>query len=299
MGMCAVCGSNRSRVLCAATATPAHTTSSAYYVPTYSHARLHGEISRCAACGFVFVSDSLPAGDLERAYAEMADPGYLREAGVYHRAADWVLARLEPWRGAGARLLDIGCGTGFLLEQARKAGWDVRGIELSRWMVEQARQRLPGDVVRQGGYDSGHFREIAFDVVVAVDVIEHVPDPEGFVREIANRLRPGGIACLVTPDIGSLVARALGEGWWYIQVPHLNYFDRSTLARLAGRLGLRVVRQASYPRFVTSEIVRNRLSYLPAPLRAPAGFLLALLLGAGRTARVDLGDQLMMLVGKP
>ena len=298
MSACAVCGSGRARVLYAATAAPAQVASSSYYVPTYSHARLHGELSRCLACGFVFVSDRLPERELEQAYAEMADPGYLREAHVYRRAADWVLARLERYRGGGSHLLDMGCGTGFFLEQARGAGWDVRGIELSRWMVERARERLPGDVVRQGGYDSGHFREMSFDVVVAIDVIEHVTDPEHFVREIAARLRPGGVACLVTPDIGSLVAKVLREGWWYIQVPHLSYFDRSTLGRLATRCGLRAVHKGSYPRFVTSEIVRNRLSYLPPLVRKPAGLLLEPLLAAGRTARLDLGDQLMMLVQK-
>jgi 2-polyprenyl-3-methyl-5-hydroxy-6-metoxy-1,4-benzoquinol methylase len=295
---CPVCTGSQSRVLYPATVGRDRSTSSGYYVPTYNLARLHGEISRCASCGFVFVSDRLAEQELSRAYADMEDPAYLREAEAYRRASDWILSRLAPFKREGSRLLDIGCGAGFLLERARAAAWDARGIELSRWMVDRARERVPADVVRQGGYDGAHFRDIAFDVVVAVDVIEHVPDPAHFVADIAARLGPGGIALLVTPDVGSLVARALRERWWYIQVPHLNYFDRTTLPRLLARHGLGTLWKGGYPRFLTAEMIQSRLAYLPSALRSVARFGFRPFVALDRPLRLDLGDQLAVICRK-
>ena len=296
---CPVCGGRETSVRYRSTLPETGAGSPAYYVPTYNLTGLHREISRCRTCGFAFVSDRIPDGDLRRAYTEMEDPAYLREAGAYRRAADVSLSRLEPYRGPGSRLLEVGCGAGFFLERARALGWDVRGIELSRWMVERARERVPGERVRQGPYASDHFRDIAFDAVVAVDVIEHVPDPAHFLADAALRLRPGGIAYVVTPDMGSLVARALGERWWYVQVPHLSYFSRRSARRLAERCGLETVWQGAYPRFVTAEMVRHRLAALPAWMRGPAGWLTAPLFARSAILRFDLGDQLAMLFRKP
>ncbi len=289
---CPVCGSDRSKVLYPSTVTRTHTSSSEFYVPTYSHAGMHREISRCEACGFRFVSDRIPDDELSRAYVDMADPSYLREIVVYQKAAERILERLEPFRSEGPRLLEIGCGAGFFLEEAQRRGWDVHGIELSRWMVERASERVAGDRVLQGSYDSELFRDSSFDVVVAVDVIEHVTDPGHLLRDVAARLRPGGIVYLVTPDSGSLPARMLGERWWYVQVPHLSYFSRPSMSRLLERTGFVATWIGSYPRFVTSEVVRNRLEYLrPGPRRA-AAFVLAPLLARPWTLRLDLGDQL-------
>ena len=298
MSACLVCGSERVRILYPSTVTGAVTGSSSYYVPTYSLARLHREISRCESCGFVFVSDPLPESELSRAYADMEDPLYLEEAAAYRAAADWILARLDPFRTGPSRLLEVGCGAGFFLERARARGWDARGIELSRWMVERARERVPAEVVGQGSYESGHFREIAFDALVAVDVIEHVPNPAHFLADAGSRLKPGGIAYLVTPDMGSFVARALGERWWYIQVPHLSYFDRASLGRLAERCGLCIVWRGGYPRFVTAQTARDRLGFFPPLVRRAAGMLLRPWFALNGSLRVDLGDQLAMLCRK-
>lgn len=299
MTTCPACESNRVRILYPSTIATTDGRSSSYYVPTYNLAGAHREISRCRACGFAFVTDSMPEEELNRAYAEMEDPLYLREAGAYLRGADFVLSRLEPYRARASHLLEIGCGAGLLLERAHARGWEVRGIELSRWMVDRARERVPGDHVRQGSYSSDHFRDMAFDAAVAVDVIEHLPDPADYLADAVSRLRPGGILCLVTPDMGSAVARVLGERWWYVQIPHLSYFDRRSLARLAIRCGLAVGWCGGYPRYVTAEMVRNRLGSLPTWVRKAAAAFIAPLFALGKTVRFDLGDQLAMLCRKP
>jgi SAM-dependent methyltransferase len=286
------------RILYPSTIATTDVHSSSYYVPTYNLVGAHREISRCRACGFAFVTSAMPEDELNRAYAEMEDPDYLREASAYRRAADFLLSRLEPYRAEASHLLEIGCGAGFLLERAHARGWEVRGIELSRWMVEQARQRIPGDRVRQGSYSSDHFRDMAFDVTIAVDVIEHLPDPAHYLADAVSRLKPGGILCVVTPDMGSPVARVLGERWWYVQIPHLSYFGRGSLTRLAARCGLEIVWCGAYPRFVTAAMVRHRLGALPGWTRGAANALVSPLFALRETLRFDLGDQLTLLCRK-
>jgi hypothetical protein len=80
-----------------------------------------------------------------------------------------------------------------------------------------------------------------FDVITAFDVIEHVPDPHAFTRAVAERLEPGGVWLLSTPDVESLTARLFGRRWHFYYPYHLSYFGPSTLGRLAEHHGLRIV----------------------------------------------------------
>ena len=95
------------------------------------------------------------------------------------------------------RLLDVGCGPGLLLDEARTAGYDVVGVELSREAAQHARDALGLDVheVALEDFDDA----VGFDVVVLADVIEHVDDPVGAIARCADLLRPGGVCASSRP----------------------------------------------------------------------------------------------------
>jgi 2-polyprenyl-6-hydroxyphenyl methylase/3-demethylubiquinone-9 3-methyltransferase len=106
----------------------------------------------------------------------------------------FILESLDVRR---ARILDVGCGGGILSEGLAKAGADVTGIDLSRASLEAARrhaeaQGLPVD------YQVASVEEIAqaqagrFDAVTCMEMLEHVPEPEGIVTCCAQVLKPGG-----------------------------------------------------------------------------------------------------------
>jgi SAM-dependent methyltransferase len=79
------------------------------------------------------------------------------------------------------------------------------------------------------------------DVVVLLDVIEHLPEPHQTLSLCARRLRPGGIVVLTTGDFGSTLARMAGASWRLMTPPqHLWFFTRPSIERLASRLDLRV-----------------------------------------------------------
>lgn len=103
-------------------------------------------------------------------------------------------------------LLDVGCGNGRYLETMRRLGWRCVGVETSDVAVEQCRSS--GLTVHHGLLDDAGFPDAHFDVITARHVIEHVPDPKGFVAETFRILKPGGLFLLETPN-----SDALGRRW--------------------------------------------------------------------------------------
>ena len=156
-------------------------------------------VVRCPVCELVFVSPRLSPSALQRLYDE---PAYF-EGGVYGDAVDaarrrWCCSAPGPpvgWRTIGRHraAARLGCwrsaaGTGCSWPRPRRAGYDVRGVELSRTGAEHARQRLGLDVF------CGQLADAPADpadVVCFWDTLEHVPDPLEFLRRGPSPARPG------------------------------------------------------------------------------------------------------------
>lgn len=176
------------------------------------------------------------------------EPGYydrLREIEERHwwsrgmrRAMDALLAGSLAGRGP-LRVIDIGCGTGVLLEHARRwplAGTPI-GIDVSAEAVRHVRDRDAGRVVR-GDAAVLPFRSGRFDLALSVDVVQHL-SPEGAARSVAESarlLRPGGTLYLRTN------ARCGHRRLRGVDPERYRRYGRGELVELAGSAGLEVVR---------------------------------------------------------
>ena len=187
-------------------------------------------LARCRACGFIQLAEDV---DVVPFYAAMDDPAYEATRPFRARQAIELLEDL-PVRARGTRLLDVGAGSGVLVEQANRLGWEAEGVEPSAWLAERARER--GLPVHVGTLPLPALTP-PYDVVTLVDVIEHVPDPRALVREAHRLLRPGGLLLVVTPDVSSVAARALGPRWWHYRIAHVGYFNPGTLDLLLSASG--------------------------------------------------------------
>lgn len=112
---------------------------------------------------------------------------------------------------AGKRALDMGCGAGLLAEPLARLGAAVTGVDASAEVIEAARNHAAA-----GGlaidYRVGGIEAVAgerFDLVVSFEVIEHVPDPAGFVRALGDALAPDGLMLLSTPNRTALSRLAM------------------------------------------------------------------------------------------
>lgn len=149
-----------------------------------------------------------------------------------------MLDRLER-RTEGRRLLEIGCGNGYFLDVARSRGWEVGGIELSRAHVERARSR--GLEVVLGDLAEDHlFSGERFDVVVAIEVVEHVPDPVGLLQAVADRAVLGGLFYATTPNFSSVTRRLLGSRWSVLSAEHVALASPRGLLRAVNASGMDV-----------------------------------------------------------
>ena len=214
----------------------------------------------CRRCGWVHL-DPIPGADelsamYQDAYYQEHYPGWLAKDRSEQQYWDLEHAdKLSDWSkllgGDTATLLDVGCSGGLLLEFARERDWQTIGIEPSSEAVAEARSH--GLDVRPGLYEDIAIDPGSIDVVHAKLVVEHLPDPRGFVRWAADALRPGGILCIHVPNdfnMLQLAARdALGKADWWVAPPyHINYFSFDTLELLTSTSGFQpVLRDTTYP----------------------------------------------------
>jgi 2-polyprenyl-3-methyl-5-hydroxy-6-metoxy-1,4-benzoquinol methylase len=147
---------------------------------------------------------------------------------------DFSVMWLEP-RGKG-RLLDVGAGSGALVERMLSLGWQAEGLDFDPRSVASARAR--GLKMHQGGLPEAGFESRSFDAVTMSHSIEHVHDPVGWLAEARRLLKPGGRLVLATPNTRSFLHRRFAAHWFALDPPrHLNLFNRGALALALGKAG--------------------------------------------------------------
>jgi SAM-dependent methyltransferase len=151
------------------------------------------------------------------------------------------------------------------LDEARGAGWQARGVEVSPYAVAEACGR--GLEVTLGCAEDLALGRALLDCVVLWDTIEHVRDPAGVLHRASAALRPGGVLALSTGDVTSLCARLSGPRWHLFNLPeHLYFFSPAALQRLLARVGCVVVR-------ITREVNWLPVRYLLERVRKSPGDL--------------------------
>jgi 2-polyprenyl-3-methyl-5-hydroxy-6-metoxy-1,4-benzoquinol methylase len=135
------------------------------------------------------------------------------------------------------KVLDIGCGRGYLLKRLQQAGWDCAGIDIPESPVPANEIGLD---CRHGDASILPWDDGFFDLVVINHVLEHVPDHVLACREAARVLRSGGILYLGVPNFGSWQSRLFGRNWFPLEIPrHLFHYTPKTLAKVVSEAGLR------------------------------------------------------------
>jgi 2-polyprenyl-3-methyl-5-hydroxy-6-metoxy-1,4-benzoquinol methylase len=155
-----------------------------------------------------------------------------------------VLDEIEVFCPRG-QLLDLGCYCGLLLDLARARGWDATGVEPEETARRYAAEHL-GLNVFSGTLDQAAFPLDSFDVIVSLQVFEHLLDPRENLDQITRVLKPGGLLVIEVPGIDNLGFRLLGRWHRHFARHHLLFFSTQTLTHLLTEADYQV-KQVVYP----------------------------------------------------
>ena len=263
------------------------------FAPSCHRPRAWGDLYRCRECGTV-QQPSLPGGDgLADLYRDMGDSDYLAEERGRRATANWLLDLVERRRAPG-RMLEVGCGHGLLLDEARRRGWETLGLELSERSASWARERLGLEVLEQPLESLDPREDGTWDAVLMVDVLEHLEDPVAALDRCRALLAPGGVLCVVTPDPSSPTAGAAGQRWWGYLPAHTFLVPRKTLRELLSAGGLTLTDDIPFVRTFSARYWVDGFAGIAGPasgiLRSAAARI-----APQHSLSLSLGDERVML----
>lgn len=217
-----------------------------------------GLVVTCRDCGLQFKIPAKPEVPLDAYYADTAVYQFRDDEAEADKEFARILQladrELSGSRAAqGARLLDVGSGPGHFLRAAVRAGYRATGVELNAGLATLAAEAsgaemVVGDALALPRLLAG--RERSFDVVTLLDVIEHVRDPIGLLRDAATFVAPGGVLLVYTPNHAGLIVRTAaaigaltlgridGPLRGIYDCDHIVFFDPDTLRAAVRRAGL-------------------------------------------------------------
>ena len=219
-------------------------------------------ILRCPVCKLVqfsplpeeavvheFYTNQYDAAGERASYFQKCRAGY--EGSVEAQQLDQKLEWIRRVLPSGKDLLDVGCGTGVFLDLARKKGWRVRGIEISKRASAYARETFNLGVYTGSvdSWDGGEGK--SFDLITMLDVLEHLRDPATVLRRVKKLLKENGLLVIEVPNQDSLLNRVVHVvykcGWKkpahvIYNIHHLFNFNTTSIKRLFSEAGFSIVR---------------------------------------------------------
>jgi SAM-dependent methyltransferase len=234
--------------------------------------------NRCGQCGYL-ATQVLPGHKIAIDYFASVDDEVAYENSLGRMRSEQMqllLSQLEKLGISSGKLLDVGCGYGWLLVEARRKGFDVYGVEPTQ-LYHRLKQTLGSKIV-SGFFPEASFPGEVFAVVSVIDVIEHVPMDvlPKFLRGVADALADKGIFVIKVPDSSGLIFQV--SVWCHrltsgrlrqpinrmlqlgFEFPHESYFNETNLTRYLNSRGFEVVKVAHHPE-ISLKTAWNRIKY--------------------------------------
>ena len=234
-------------------------------------------IDKCANCGFVFTNPIPPLSELPKYYDS---PDYLSHTA---NASSFTAKVYKLFRNAniknkfklvnryakGKSILDIGCGTGELLNYFQEEGWKTRGVEPNQSARIFATKNYQLEVFDENELNS--FEENSFDVISMWHVLEHVPDLSGRMKQLKRLVKKDGLLVIALPNLDSPDAAKYGPYWAGLDVPrHLYHFTEDTFRGLLENHKMELIKSipmkfdAFYVSLLSEKYLKKSFPHLPA-----------------------------------
>jgi 2-polyprenyl-3-methyl-5-hydroxy-6-metoxy-1,4-benzoquinol methylase len=231
-------------------------------------------IVECQQCGLHYLSPRLTEAAMLQYYQ---NDDYFRQSNTsgytdyseQEQALRLTFARclkqLQQLNLVGERLLEVGCGYGYFLDEAQPYFRYRAGTDFSPQAVEIARTHA--DKIYLGGLESIDPDE-RFDCIVAINVLEHTYNPLQFLQQMKAMLNPGGVVLTAVPNMGSFIRFFMQKRWPSFKVPeHTLYFKQDTLLRAFTEVNFDNVQAFPFPHAFPLALIAKKFGWqLPAAL---------------------------------
>lgn len=202
--------------------------------------RLHYQTLKCLKCGLIFSSPVLGEDKIYELYKESRFTYAKRTRDLTETYGYW-LHELDHYGAKKSRLLEIGCGNGFFLLEARRQGYkEVFGVEPSIEAVNKAPRWVKANI-KSDVFKNTLFPKNYFDVVCFFQTFDHIPEPNKFLKDCFAVLKPGGLILAFNHNAESIPARLFGEKFPIIDVEHTYLYSPKTMRKIFQKNGFRVL----------------------------------------------------------
>lgn len=160
-------------------------------------------ISRCRNCSLIYVSriPNIEEGKVIGEYYEGSPAEIEANEWRYKDVSKYLVAEINKLHDDKGALLDVGCGYGFFLLEAKRNGWQVFGTELSHIAVKYAREKQNLPDVYFSDLSDIEFSVVKFDAINLTNVLEHVPSPTVILENCASKMAKNGVLLIRVPNM--------------------------------------------------------------------------------------------------
>lgn len=198
------------------------------------------------------------------------------------------------------KLLDIGVGTGLFMEIAKKEGFEVYGVDVSEYAINEVSVRLKlkkGKQLIVSELTKKIFPANSFEVVNLRHSIEHVKDPLELLENVRYILKPGGVVTIATPNSYGPHAKLFGPLWPHWSVPyHIQFFSKKSLSQVVREAGL-VTQELKTEELTNYDLFRALLRRIGIPVNYNRATFLTVWIN-NFLAKNGLGEGLFLIAQK-
>ncbi len=205
-------------------------------------------ILKCLGCDLLWtpgIDEKVLSDFYSKSYFKSQDHifgynNYIEDEEIICINARYILSEFPEFKNYQPKILDIGCAHGFLLDEARKLGWQTKGLEFSAEAANYAVNKLNLSV-HTGSMMETDFHEDSFDVVTIIGTIEHLSNPVAAICKINKILKPGGYLAITTINTKGLIRL------FELKPPeHIFYFSAKNLSTLLERENFKILKSSPY-----------------------------------------------------
>jgi SAM-dependent methyltransferase len=206
------------------------------------------KVVSCNNCRLIYLNPRLKESDIMKVYQEdeyFSDSGdsgyqkydYISQEESLRMTFRRFIKELKKRDIASGRMLELGCGYGYFLDEAKHHFSFLAGTELSQEAGDHARE-ISGANIYIGNISLLPDELNDFDLIVTMNVIEHIYDPVEFMGSLKERLVKNGRVIMATPDIGSIWYKIMKSRWPSFKIPeHVIFYSKRTLIPLLIKTG--------------------------------------------------------------